>query len=106
MIKFSKIKPLFNRVLVKRVEPPQKTAGGILLPNQGNSKIGQILDVGIGRQNQKGELIKPSLLPGQFVLLPDYGGLKVPKQEGSEEEQYIYQEEDIIGVVEGSFSKL
>ena len=50
-----------------------------------------------------GTLIKPSLKPGQYVLLPEYGGAKAPKVQ-DQENLVLYQEEDIIAVVEGEFN--
>jgi chaperonin GroES len=98
---FTKIKPLMNRVLVKKLQQPTKTVGGILLPEKTNSqsKIGVVAEVGEGRQLHSGVLLKPTLKPGDYVLLPDYGGVKVPKNGNSEEEFFIFQEDDIIGVV-------
>jgi len=107
MLKYDKVRPLLNRILIKKIENPTKTAGGILLPNKGeSSKIGLVMECGNGKITSKGEVIKPSLLPGQYVLLPEYGGVRVPKNENSEEEHYIYQEQDILGVVNGSFEKI
>jgi chaperonin GroES len=105
MLKYDKIKPLLSRVLVKKIENPTKTAGGVLLPNQGvNSRIGCVLDTGNGKTTVKGDIIKPSLQVGQFVLLPEYGGVRVPTT-NEKEELFIFQEDDILGVVEGSFNK-
>jgi chaperonin GroES len=101
MLKYDKVRPLLNRILVKKIENANKTAGGILLTNTGVSKIGLVVDIGSGKMTQKGELIKPSLLPGQYVLLPDYGGVRVPKNDNTEEEHWIYQEDDILGIAEG-----
>jgi chaperonin GroES len=101
MLKYSKVRPLLNRILIKKIENPNKTAGGVLLTNTGVSKIGLVVDIGSGKINQKGEIIKPSLIPGQYVLLPDYGGVRVPKNENNEEEHWIYQEDDILGIAEG-----
>jgi chaperonin GroES len=98
---YTKIRPLMNRVLVKKLQQPTKTTGGILLPekNTSNQKVGMITDIGAGRHLHNGSFVKPSLKPGDYVLLPDYGGVRVPKKPDSEEEYYIYQEDDILGVV-------
>jgi chaperonin GroES len=98
---FTKITPLFNRVVVKRLLAPSKTQGGILLPEKTNTsqKVGMVTQVGPGKLNSNGVLIKTTINPGDYVLLPDYGGVKVPKSAGSDEEYTIYQEEDILGVV-------
>jgi chaperonin GroES len=105
---FSKVKPMLNRVLIRKLGASQKTSGGIILPNQNkNTKIGCVVEVGTGKLNAKGELIKPSLSVGQYVMLPEYGGYKLPKENPKDEsELYIFQEEDIVAVVEGDFEKL
>lgn len=98
---YTKIRPLMNRVLVKKVQLPTKTTGGILLPEKQNAqqKIGVVAEVGPGKHNFNGVFVKPTLKPGDYVLLPDYGGVKIPKNQNSEEELVIYQEDDILGVV-------
>jgi len=101
---FQKVKPMMNRILVKKLEAPTKTAGGILLPENKNKnmRIGQIVEVGEGKHNAQGILVKPNLTVGQYVMLPEYGGVKLPKisKDSADEELTIFQEEDIIAVVE------
>lgn len=101
---FQNIKPMMNRVLIKKLTAPSKTAGGILLPENKNKnmKIGKVVEVGEGKVNAQGVLVKPNLSVGQFVMLPEYGGVKIPKSSKSatEEELEIFQEDDIIAVVE------
>jgi chaperonin GroES len=98
---YSKIRPLLNRVLVKRLAQPSKTTGGILLPEKSGAqlKVGMVTDVGPGRTHLSGFFVKTSLKPGDFVLLPDYGGVRVPKVNEKDEDFLIFQEEDILGVV-------
>ena len=107
MLKFGKIKPLLDRVVVRKIEPPKKTSGGILLPEAkgGMSRVGVVVSVGEGRHSETGFLVKTTLKVGQNVLLPEYGGAKVPKQD-SEDELYIYSENDIIAVLEETNNKL
>jgi chaperonin GroES len=106
MIKFDKVRPLLGRVLIKKIENPTKTAGGILLPEKsGNSRIGCVLELGNGKLANNGEIIRPTLKSGQYVMLPEYGGVRVPNT-NEKEESYIYQEDDILGIVEGSFTKV
>ena len=101
---FQKIKPMLNRVLVKKLVAPTKTAGGILLPENKNKNmlLGKVVEVGAGKQNAKGELVKPNLSIGQYVMLPEFGGDKIPKisKDSADEELFIFQEIDIIAVVE------
>lgn len=105
---FSKVKPLLNRVLIQKIGGSTKSAGGLLLPDKNkNIKIGKVIEIGTGKLNAQGQTIKPTLSVGQYVMLPDYGGVKVPKaNEKDETEVLIFQEDDIIAVVEGDFEKL
>ena len=100
---FQKVKPMLNRVLVQKLEAPTKTAGGILLPENKNKniRIGKIVEVGDGKHIQ-GVLVKPNLTVGQYVMLPEFGGVKMPKisKDSGDEDLTIFQEEDIIAVVE------
>ncbi len=104
----SKIKPLLNRILIKKIGGPTKSPGGLYIPdNNKNLKIGKVLEVGQGKVNAQGQLVKPNLSIGQYVWLPEYGGVKVPKaQEQNEQDIFLYQEEDIVAVVEGDFEKI
>lgn len=104
---YTKIKPLLGRVLVKRLQAESVTSGGILLPDKGNNqqKVGVVTEVGPGRQKSNGTFVKTTLKPGDYVLLPDYGGVKVPKQLGSDQEYHLYQEDDILAVVNDNLNK-
>jgi len=105
---FSKVKPILNRILVQRIGGQTKSPSGLLLPDKSkNLKVGKIIEVGPGRHNAQGQLIKPALSVGQYVMLPDYGGVKLPKGQSKEEpELLIFQEDEIIAVVEGDFDKI
>lgn len=104
---YTKIKPLFSRILIKKLLPPKNVSkAGLLLPDTKTTKFGIVEEVGPGSVNEDGKLIKTSLQKGQIVLLPEYGGSPVPKKDVKQEEEYaIYQESDILGVVEGEISK-
>jgi chaperonin GroES len=94
------IRPLGDRVLVKRVEAEEKTAGGILLPDsaQEKPKEGKIVAVGDGKQLDDGSRSKFSVKKGDRVLFTSYAGTDV-KIEG--DEYMIMREDDILGVIEG-----
>src|SRR4051812_19928630 len=100
---YSKIRPLMSRVLIKKLVPPKNVSkAGLLLPESKNIRYGLVVDVGPGNFNDEGKFIKPSLEKGQYVLLPEYGGMSVPKQDPKQEEEFVfYQDSDILGVVEG-----
>lgn len=94
-----KIRPLNDRVLVKRLEEEQKTAGGIIIPDTAKEKPaeGQVVAVGPGKLNSKGERVAIDIKAGDRVLFSKYGGTEV-KIDG--EDFLIMREDDILGVVE------
>ncbi len=94
-----KIRPLNDRILVKRLEGEAKSAGGIIIPDSAQEKPaeGEIIAVGHGKLNDKGERIAPEIKAGERVLFSKYGGTDV-KIEG--EDHLILREDDILAVVE------
>ena len=94
-----KIKPLGNRVLIKRTEA-QKSKGGILLPEtaQEKPKEGEVVAVGPGATNDEGKVVPLTVKVGDKVLFTAYSGTEVPDQE---EKQYlILSEEDILAIIQ------
>ena len=95
-----KIRPLHDRVIVKRKEEERKTASGIVIPDSANTEKpdqGEILAVGAGKKDDQGKLIPLDVKVGDTVLFGKYAGQTV-KVEG--EEVLVMREEDIMGVVE------
>lgn len=94
-----KLRPLADRVIVKRVENETKTASGIVIPDSAAEKPdqGEVLAVGPGKKNDKGELAPMSVKVGDRVLFGKYSGQTV-KVDG--DELLVMREEDIMGVVE------
>jgi chaperonin GroES len=96
------IRPLGNRVLVKRLKA-QKSRGGILLPEtaQEKPKVGEVVAVGPGKRDEEGK-IEPMLVKvGDQVLFSAYAGTQV-KREGDEEDEFLVMPEDeILGIVKG-----
>ena len=94
-----KIRPLNDRILVKRLEGEEKTKGGIIIPDTAKEKPaeGKVVAVGHGRLNDKGERVPLEVKAGDRVLFSKYGGTEV-KIEG--DEYLIMREDDILGVVE------
>ena len=94
-----KIRPLNDRILVKRLEEEAKTAGGIIIPDSAKEKPaeGEIIAVGPGKMNEKGARTAMDVKPGDRVLFSKYGGTDV-KIDG--EDYLIMREDDILGVVE------
>jgi len=94
-----KFRPLHDRVLVRRIEEDQKTSGGIIIPDTAKEKPmqGEILAVGSGARNEKGELVALDVRVGDRVLFGKWSGTEV-KIDG--EELLIMKESDIMGIVE------
>ena len=94
-----KIRPLNDRVLVKRLEEEKKTAGGIIIPDSAKEKPaeGEVVAVGPGKLSKKGDRMAMDVKKGDRVLFSKYGGNDV-KIEG--EDYLIMREDDILGVVE------
>lgn len=95
-----KIRPLHDRVIVKRLEEERKTASGIVIPDTAAEKPdqGEIIAVGNGKILESGEIRKLDLKVGDRVLFGKYAGQTV-KVRG--EELLVMREEDIMGVIEG-----
>jgi chaperonin GroES len=94
-----KIRPLQDRVLVKRLEQEEKTKGGIIIPDTAKEKPieGKVLAVGAGKIGDDGKQRPLDVKPGDRVLFGKYSGTEV-KIDG--EEALILREEDILGVIE------
>jgi chaperonin GroES len=93
-----KLTPLGDRVLVKRCEAEEKTAGGIVLPDTAKEKPkeGEVMAVGSGRLTDSGERVALAVKKGDRVLFTSYAGNEV-KVDG--EEYLLMREEDILAVV-------
>jgi chaperonin GroES len=94
-----KIRPLQDRILVKRLEGETKTAGGIIIPDNAKEKPqeGEVIAVGNGKVLDDGKLRKPDVKVGDKVLFSKYAGSEV-KLDG--EEHLIMREDDLLGVLE------
>ena len=95
-----KIRPLNDRVLVKRLKNKEKSAGGIIIPDSAKEKPaqGQVVAVGPGKLNEAGQRVALNVKAGDKVLFSKYGGTEV-KLDG--EDFLIMREDDVLGVVEG-----
>ena len=94
-----KIRPLQDRVIVKRVEAEEKSKGGIIIPDSAKEKPqeGKIVAVGPGKVADDGKTIAMSVKAGDLVLFSRYAGSEV-KIDG--EEHLIMREDDILGIIE------
>jgi chaperonin GroES len=95
----SKIKPLNNRILVKRSKA-QTTKGGIILPDtaQEKPKEGEIVAVGPGARNEEGTIHPINVKVGDRVLFSSYAGTEIKDNE-AEDEYLILSEDDVLGVL-------
>ncbi len=95
-----KIRPLNDRILVKRLEEEETTAGGIIIPDSAKEKPaeGEIVAVGPGKLNKSGDRTAMDVCAGDRVLFSKYGGTDV-KLDG--DDFLIMREDDILGVLEG-----
>ena len=97
-------RPLHDRVVVRRLDAEEKTAGGIIIPDTAKEKPqeGEIIAAGPGARNEKGELVPLDVKAGDRVLFGKWSGTEV-KIDG--EELLIMKESDILGVLEDSAAK-
>jgi chaperonin GroES len=93
------VRPLSDRILVKRLEEEEKTKGGIIIPDTAKEKPqqGKVVSVGTGKVLEDGKKITPSVKPGETVLFGKYAGTEI-KLDG--QEYLILREDDIFGVIE------
>ncbi len=96
-----KFRPLHDRVVVRRVQADEKTAGGIIIPDTAKEKPqeGEIVAAGPGARNEQGALVALDVKPGDRVLFGKWSGTEV-RIDG--EELLIMKESDIMGVIEAA----
>jgi chaperonin GroES len=94
-----KLRPLQDRILVKRIEEQEKTAGGIYIPDTAKEKpvMGLVVSVGKGKKGEDGKVIPLDVKPGDKVLFGKYSGNEVKVEA---EEYLIMREDDILGIIE------
>ena len=94
-----KIRPLQDRILVKRVEEESKTSGGIIIPDSAKEKPqeGKVVAVGPGKTLDSGEIAKPGVKKGDRILFSKYAGTDVIVDN---EDHIIIREDDVLAVYE------
>jgi len=99
-----KFRPLHDRVVVRRIEAEEKTAGGIIIPDTAKEKPqeGEVIAVGPGARNEQGQLVALDVKAGDRILFGKWSGTEV-KIDG--EELLIMKESDIMGIVEATAAK-
>jgi chaperonin GroES len=95
----SKVRPLHNRLIVKRVEEDEKTAGGIIIPDTAKEKPQQatVTAVGPGRRDDKGNLVAMEVKKGDRILFSKYAGTEVTLDG---DEHLIISEDDVLAILE------
>ncbi len=99
-----KFRPLHDRVLVKRIEQDEKTAGGIIIPDTAQEKPmeGKIIAAGSGTRRDDGTLVPLDVKAGDRILFGKWSGTEV-KIDG--QDLLIMKESDVMGVIEGAVAK-
>jgi chaperonin GroES len=94
-------RPLHDRVLVRRVEAEEKTAGGIIIPDTAKEKPqeGEVIAVGAGARDESGKLVPLDVQAGDRILFGKWSGTEV-KIDG--EDLIIMKESDVLGIIEGA----
>jgi chaperonin GroES len=93
------VRPLGDRILIRRVEEEEKTKGGIIIPDAAKERPleGKVIAVGTGKRSEDGTLIVPDVKAGDRILFAKYGGTDI-KVEGID--HVILREDEILGVIE------
>jgi chaperonin GroES len=93
-----KIQPLGDRILVKRIKAEEKTAGGIVVPDTAKEKPkeGEVISLGTGKVNEKGEKQAFTVKEGDKILFESYAGNEV---EIDGEEYLVMKEDDVLGII-------
>lgn len=91
-----KIRPLYDRILVERVEEDERTPGGLVIPSSAKEKaqIGKVIAVGSGRVNDEGKVFPLSVNVGDKVFFAKYAGTEAG------DNHLLIREEDVLGIVE------
>jgi len=100
-----KIRPLYDRIVVKRIEDStEKTASGLFIPDSAKEKPqeGEVIAVGAGKRNDDGKLIPLDVKAGDRILFGKYSGSDI-KLDG--EEYLIMREDEVLGVLDGGAKK-
>ena len=97
-------RPLHDRVVVRRIDAEEKTAGGIIIPDTAKEKPqeGEIVAAGPGARNEQGQLVPLDVKPGDRILFGKYSGSDI-KSDGNE--YLIMREDEVLGVLEGAGKK-
>ena len=93
------VRPLHDRILIKRIEEKETVKGGIIIPDSAKEKPmeGKVIAIGTGKRDDDGKLIPFTVKVGDAVLMPKYGGTEIKIDD---KDYQIMREEDILGIIE------
>jgi chaperonin GroES len=100
----TKLTPLHDRIVIRRIEEAETTRGGIIIPDTAKDKPqeGEVVSVGKGKVNEDGKVFPLAVKEGDRILFGKYAGTEI-KIDG--EELLIMREEEVLGILEGAGSK-
>jgi chaperonin GroES len=95
------IRPLYDRIVVKRIEEKETVQGGIIIPDSAKEKPqeGEVVAVGQGKRLENGKVVAPDVKAGDRILFGKYSGSEI-KLDG--EEYIIMREDEVLGILEGA----
>jgi chaperonin GroES len=95
------IRPLYDRIVVKRLEEKETVQGGIIIPDSAKEKPqeGEVVAVGQGKRLENGKVVAPDVKAGDRILFGKYSGSEI-KLDG--EEYIIMREDEVLGILEGA----
>ena len=98
------IRPLYDRIVVKRIEEKETIQGGIIIPDSAKEKPqeGEVIAVGQGKRLENGKVVPLDVKPGDRILFGKYSGSEI-KLDG--EEYQIMREDEVLGILEGAAQK-
>ena len=99
------IRPLHDRIVVKRLEEDETKIGGLYIPDsaKGKPQLGEVVAVGNGKKTDEGKVIPLDVKVGDRVLFGKYSGSDVPKSYG--DDHLIMREDEVLAVLEGAGKK-
>ena len=101
---FTKVRPLHDRIIVRRIEETEQKVGGIIIPDTAKEKPqqGKVIAAGKGKLNDDGKLVPLDVKEGDLILFGKYSGQEI-KLEG--EDYLIMREDEVLGVIEEKAAK-
>src|SRR5574337_847966 len=96
-----KVRPLHDRILLKRIEEQETVKGGIIIPDTAKEKPqeGEVIAVGGGKKTEEGKVVPLDVKAGDRILFGKYSGTEIKIED---EEYLIIREEEVLGVIEGA----